>query len=158
MTTARQIVTPDPTRLGPSKTVEAAAPLGPAPVADSGGRCGGVHALLTHRVVDDALLVRLEPRLSIRNRAAATLALEDVVAAYSLPHLVLEAPGIRTPAVLSAILRTSRACGKRGTVLSVVVPDASSRALLRDALDAASRVFGSTGEALMAVRRAVEVS
>ncbi|MFF4011716.1 hypothetical protein [Streptomyces sp. NPDC001717] len=157
MTTAREIVTPDRTRLGTLKAEDAGAALGPAPAADTVGRRGGAHALLTHRVVDDTLLVRLQPRLSIRSRAAATLALEEVVAAYSLPHLVLEAPDIRTPAVLSTVLRTSRACRTRGTVLSVVVPDAPSRALLRDALKAAGRVYGSTGEALVAARRAVEV-
>ncbi|MFG2873752.1 hypothetical protein ACGFYU_01785 [Streptomyces sp. NPDC048337] len=152
MTTAREIVTPDATRLGALDT--AGRRGGTGGKAPGPERVDDVHMLLTHRLTDDdTLLVRLLPGLSIRSRAAATLALDELLAAYSPRHVVLEVPGVPTAAVLSAVLRGSRSCQVRGTVLSVVAPAAPTLALLRDSLRATGRVYGSTGEALAAARR-----
>ncbi|WP_411104804.1 hypothetical protein [Streptomyces sp. cmx-4-9] len=111
--------------------------------------------LLTHRLVEnDVLLVRLLPVLSIRSRAAATLALEELTAAYAPRHLVLEIPGIPTPAAVSVILRATRSCGLQGRVLTVVALAAATRLLLRDNLPAdGPAVHATTEEALNALRR-----
>ncbi|MFJ6793188.1 hypothetical protein [Streptomyces sp. NPDC091268] len=110
---------------------------------------------VTHRVLDDdTLLVGLQPGLTIRTRAAATLALEELLAAYAPRHVVLEVPRVPTPAVLSTVLRASRSCQGRGAAFSVVSPASPTRDLLRDALRAAGRVYRSTGEALAAGRGA----
>ncbi|MFE1413236.1 hypothetical protein ACFW6F_20855 [Streptomyces sp. NPDC058746] len=155
MTAARPTVpSPDAVPAAVPEGEGAGTLLRPAKAVDSVVRSAGMPALLSHRAVDEeTLLVRLPPRLSIRIRGAATLALAELLTAYCPRHLVLEVPDVLTPVGLSTVLRASRSCQAAGAVLSVVAPASSSRVLLRDPLRAAGRVYGSTGEALAAARR-----
>lgn len=151
MAAARPTLTPDAAPAAAQDGGGAVPLREPAAVVDSVARRAGMPAPLSHRPVDaETLLVRLPPGLAIRTRGAATLALEELLTAYCPGHLVLEVPDVLTPVVLSTVLRASRSCRRAGAALSVVSPASSGRALLRDPLGTAGRVYGSIGEALAA--------
>lgn len=174
MTAAREITSPATTGFAIRSTLleapekaTASGGAGTLPKAAAGPETRDVRApggtwtedgrsMLTHRTVaGDALYVRLLPALSIRSRAAATLALEELLAAYTPRRVVLDVPGLPTQAALSMVLRAERSCRDRGAVLAVVAAAEPTRGFLRESLPAdGPGVHGAAEDALAAARRA----
>ncbi|MGW8779477.1 hypothetical protein ACWGNM_15595 [Streptomyces sp. NPDC055796] len=76
--------------------------------------------LVSHRLDEDGvLLVRLLPGLGLRQRAAATLAVEGLLAAMRPSRVVIEPAEPVTPAAVSVILRTQLWCARNALPLSV---------------------------------------
>ncbi|MCX4546405.1 hypothetical protein [Streptomyces sp. NBC_01565] len=76
--------------------------------------------LISHRVGEDGvLLVGLLPGLGLRQRAAATLAVEGLLVAVRPSRVVIEPAEPVTPAAVSVILRTQLWCARNALPLSV---------------------------------------
>ncbi|MFB7781936.1 hypothetical protein ACFY0N_07275 [Streptomyces vinaceus] len=76
--------------------------------------------LVSHRMgADGVLLIRVLPGLALRQRAAATLAVEGLLTAMRPSRVVIEPAEPVTPAAVSVILRAQRWCGRHALPLSV---------------------------------------
>ncbi|GLX41318.1 hypothetical protein Sros01_73910 [Streptomyces roseochromogenus] len=76
--------------------------------------------LVSHRVgADGVLLVRLLPGLGLRQRAAATLAVEGLLSAMRPSRVVIEPAEPVTLAAVSVVLRTQLWCAQHALPLSV---------------------------------------
>ncbi|MET9463851.1 hypothetical protein ABZY44_03320 [Streptomyces sp. NPDC006544] len=76
--------------------------------------------LMTHHFADGVLTVRLAPEVTIRHRAALTLAVEELLRAHRPHHTLIVAEGTWTPAAFSTTLRAHRAALQRGSTFAVV--------------------------------------
>ncbi|WP_030192426.1 hypothetical protein [Streptomyces sp. NRRL S-87] len=108
---------------------------------------------LTHRTAGDGVLViRLLPALALRHRAAATLAIDELLASHRPRRLVVEIPSLLTPAATSVVLRAQHSCRARAASLAVVSTAVEVRRLLRQSLAAGGlTVYASVTQAVHAV-------
>ncbi|MFE3389938.1 hypothetical protein [Streptomyces anulatus] len=76
--------------------------------------------LISHRVEGTALHVTLHHHLDITTRAAAALAIADLVHTHRPHHVTVQAPaGDPTPATISTVLRAHHTCKALGIPLEL---------------------------------------
>ncbi|MGW6690838.1 hypothetical protein [Streptomyces sp. NPDC054961] len=110
--------------------------------------------LMTHLFADGVLTVRLAPEVTIRHRAALTLAIEELLRAHRPHHTLIVADGTWTPAAFSATLRAHRAALQRGSSFAVVTTAPGAGRQLNANASTVVPVYPSVASALQAAHAA----
>ncbi|MGW6688722.1 hypothetical protein [Streptomyces sp. NPDC054961] len=79
--------------------------------------------LVSHRITDDTLHVKILHELDVTNRAAAALRIEALVHAHRPSRVTIELPArAPSPMTFSTLARASRMCQSLGIPLTATAP------------------------------------